>query len=325
MKFVPKYNFQVLNEEEYPFAIKKIEEDLSKYQNSGYFDTFDGKKNYYEYFLCENSKASIVIVHGLSEFTKKFYEIAFYLLNMGYNVFLFDQRCHGLSCRLTDRVDMIHVDKFEDYAADLSLFIDNVVIPADDKPLYLYSISMGGAVSLLYLANEQTKIKKAVLAAPLIDPKDTMVPRLIAKAGIIFWTALHGSKSKFKFSKEFNPEVPYRSELDSSRCRFERNMELRREEVMYQSTPLSLGWTYNSVSIRPKLLRRSFIKKIKTPLLLISSGKDMVVKNDAHEIFARRCDYCDRIIIDGATHSVLSSKSSIIKEHLSACLEFYDS
>lgn len=325
MKFIPNYNWKILTDEEYPKAIKEIEKTLEKYRNSGFFDTFDGKKNYYEYFLCEDSKASIVVVHGLSEFTKKFYELTFYFLNQGYNVFLFDQRCHGLSSRLTDRVDMIHVDSFNDYAKDLSLFVDNVVIPADNKPLYLYSISMGGAVSLLYLAKEQNKISKAVLAAPMMDPKDTIVPRVIAKMGVIYLTALHGKKAKFKFSKEFNPEAPYKIELDGCRNRFEHNMELRRSDERYQSTPLTLGWTYNSVSIRPKVLRRRFINKIKTPLLLISSGKDTVVKNDAHEIFDNRCKNCKRIIIKDATHSVLSSTASIMDEHLTACLKFYES
>ena len=79
----------------------------------------------------------MVILHGMSEFTCKHYELAYYLLQQGYNVFLYDQRGHGRSQRLTDRIDLIHVERFSDFVEDLDLFVNNIVLPAADKPLYL--------------------------------------------------------------------------------------------------------------------------------------------------------------------------------------------
>ena len=115
MRFVPDYTLQILSEEEFPAGIREIERQLDACRHEGYISSFDGTRLHYEYFLAENSVASVVIVHGLSEFTKKFYEVASYLLRQGYNVFLYDQRCHGLSDRLTDRIDLIHVDRYRDY------------------------------------------------------------------------------------------------------------------------------------------------------------------------------------------------------------------
>ena len=157
----------IISEKDFPEKIAKIESEFDKIRKEGFFDSFDGKKLYFEYFPKENAKASVVIVHGLSEFTKKFYEIAWYFYLEGYSVYLYDQRCHGRSCRLGARADILHVDKFSDYAKDLNEFIKNIVLKTSDKPIYLYSHSMGGAAAALYLSKWQDTVKKAVMSAPL--------------------------------------------------------------------------------------------------------------------------------------------------------------
>ena len=90
---------------------------------------------------------AVLYRHFKPKFTKKYHEFAWYLLNQGYDVFLFDQRCHGLSCRLTDRTDLIHVASFTHYYQDLHCFVQQIVKPATKLPLYLYAHSMGGAVA----------------------------------------------------------------------------------------------------------------------------------------------------------------------------------
>ena len=92
MRFIPNYTLTILSEEEFSSKIVEIEEDLAKVKVSGTYQAFDGIDIAYEYFLAENSKASVVIVHGLSEFTRKFYEFIYYCLHHGLNVFIYDQR-----------------------------------------------------------------------------------------------------------------------------------------------------------------------------------------------------------------------------------------
>ena len=66
-------------------------------------------------------------------------------------MFLYDQRCHGLSERLTERVDLIHVDRFDDYVKDLEIYIDTIVAKnKGSNPLYIFSHSMGGTVTAMY-------------------------------------------------------------------------------------------------------------------------------------------------------------------------------
>ena len=112
MKFRPDYQFSVFAEEEFAEKFREAAAQMEPCRQEGFFHSFDGKDLYYEYFLAENSRGAVVILHGLSEFTKKYHEFAYYLLNQGYDVFLYDQRCHGRSCRLTENPDVIHVGRF---------------------------------------------------------------------------------------------------------------------------------------------------------------------------------------------------------------------
>lgn len=322
MRFVPSYKLEIIPEENFNTEISKIEEALLKYVNTGYFTAFDKTKIFYEYFLCENSKATVVIVHGLSEFTKKFYEVIYYFLNQGYNVFIHDQRCHGLSDRLTKQRDLLHVDSFNDYAKDLSQFIEEIVTPNAEGPIYIYSHSMGGAISAIYLAQNPNKIKKAVFSAPLFEPVVKKVSNKVARASAFIGRLLVGGKKRFFINRDFDPNVEYKEAFGSSKVRFDYNIKLRRENPMYQSTPMSYGWVYNSLAVHSQVFGKRVIDKIKTPILLISAEKDTTVKTARHEKFAKQCDNCTFMQIEDEGHALLSSCNATLERVLKATFDF---
>lgn len=323
MRYIPNYELKVLTNSEFKEQIATIEATLSEYKNEGYFKSFDGTNIHYEYFLCENSKASVVIVHGLSEFTKKYYESTMYFLNQGYNVFLYDQRCHGLSDRLTKRIDMIHVKSFKHYAKDLDLYIDNIVLKADKKPIYLYSHSMGGAVTATYLTQHENKVEKAVLSAPLFQPEIGNVPLPIAKGGIKMLSILVGPKRKYSGSKEFNPNFEFEKSDDESYSRFEHNMSMRVNNENYQTTPMSLDWVNSALGHSLYIRRKRVVDRIKTPVLLITAENDTVVRIQPHYDFAKMCPLCEHVVQKGAKHAMLTSTDEIIAQHVDCVMKFF--
>lgn len=326
MLFKPDFNFKLLTAEKFTENIGRINEELSQYAVTGTFNSHDNKPLFYEYFLCENAKANIVIVHGLSEFTKKFYEFTYYCLNSGYNVFMYDQRGHGLSFRETKDKTLIHVKNYNQYEKDLSKFIQTVVIPISDKQIYLYSHSMGGAVAILNLAQGNSRIKKAVLSAPLIEPYlGYSLPRWLARTGLACAKFFIGGKRRFPGSKDFNPEVKYNGKNEQCEVRFKYNLNMRCQNENYQTTPLSIGWTYATLGLREKLLKKSLVKKINTPILLITAEKDTTVKNDAHYEFANKCCLCEHKVIKDAKHGMLTSTNEIMKEHIELTMRFLES
>lgn len=322
MRYIPSYQLNIIDEENFATEISAVEDKLGKIINSGSFTAFDGVNIYYEYFLAENSRGNVVIVHGLSEFTKKFYEIIYYTLNQGYNVFIYDQRCHGLSGRLTDERDLLHVDSFSDYVKDLNYFIDEVVLKTEDKPVYLFAHSMGGAIAALYLAEQKDKVKRAVLSAPMFEPIVKNVPTVIAREGVRVGRVIFGGKRKFFLSEEFNPETKYHHCYGLSEARFRKNMELRCGNEMYQSTPMSFGWVSGSLTVGKKVLSRRVAGKIKTPILIISASEDKMVNNKMQEKFLNKCINCEFKSIEYATHSILSSDEIILSQVLNLTFDF---
>lgn len=323
MKILPSYQLSVLNEEDYQENMTAISEQLDQVRQEGTFSGFDGKPLYYEYFQAQESRGAVVVVHGLSEFTKKYLEFSWYFLNQGYDVFLYDQRGHGHSCRLTDQPDMIHVDAFSHYSKDLHCFIADVVSKATDKPLYLYAHSMGCAVALQYLAQHPQVFVKAALSAPMIEPLTGSVSPRVARFGLGAYMLVSKGTKRFWRTNDFDPDYPFERSQDQSRSRFQWNMHFRLADECYHTTPMSFRWVQQSLSLRPKLMRSSFLKKLCTPILMLSAQKDTVVNAQAQEAFAEKCPNCRRIVIKDTTHGMLSGTQETVTAHIRLVLDHF--
>lgn len=323
MKIKPDYQLSVLCEEDFPEKRAAIEEQLDSCREEGTFAGFDGKSLYYEYYRAQDSRAAVVVAHGLSEFTGKYREFAWYLLHQGYDVFLYDQRCHGKSCRLTDRMDLIHVDHFTDYQKDLDRFVCDVVRKVTDQPLYLYAHSMGGAVAAQYLGNHPDVFQKAVLSAPMIQPLTRGVPTWVARWGLTAYTLFGDKKQKFWGAPSYDPNYSFERSRDQSRGRFAWNMKQRHENPCYCTTPQTIRWVQQSVSLRAKLTSRRFLKKIKTPILMICADDDGLVCRQAQQEFAERCPACRSVVIPGSTHAMLCGTREVITEHIQQVLSHF--
>lgn len=325
MRFSPSHELHILPEEEFTSAMPRIEAMLDACRHSGHVASFDGLALFYEYFLAENSIGTIVVVHGLSEFTKKFYEIAWYFLHQGYNVVLYDQRGHGLSGRLTNSIPLIHVDRFEDYVEDLDTIIHKVVLPAvKDAPLFLFAHSMGGAVATLHMATHpDSPVQKTVLSSPLIAPRTGKVPFWLLRALAHLEARFAGKKAKSCQASEFDPHVCHTPRSpDLSAARFERNLALRRSTVYYQSTPQTAGWNSEVLDLRHILLSRKITDAIQTPTLLLSAGKDSIVRLREQHTFAKRCAACRLYTLENARHSLFTGSEPILAEMLTQTFTF---
>ncbi len=316
----------ILTEDEFRSQIDTIEATLDEAGRDGTIDTFDGRELYYRVFPTENSIGTVVIVHGLSEFTEKFYEMSWYFNGQGYDVVVYDQRGHGRSSRLTEPNSVLHVDRFDDYATDLDSIIRTVALPiSNGKPLYLLGHSMGGAVVMFYLAaHPDTPVQKAVLSAPLILPHLKHMP---------LWLARMGTKYEFKkvgrgdvasdFSHPFNPNAKFENSPDISRARFDHNMKRRCSHPRYQTVMKSIGWNREALYIYRRLLAPSFANSIRTPMLLLSAGADTMVKNKPHHTFAAKCDCCRLQTIENAKHCMFTGNTAVYEEFLRQILTFF--
>ena len=114
-------------------------------------------------------RASLVLVHGRTEFIEKYREVMSELVARDIEVFTLDWRGQGLSTRELDARDKGHVTDFRHYVEDMRRYVDRVVRPQSPAALYLLSHSMGGNIALHYLREHPGVFRRALLVAPMVD------------------------------------------------------------------------------------------------------------------------------------------------------------
>jgi len=120
-----------------------------------------------------NWKGSVIIVHGLNEHANCYSALAKHLNSVGFDVHALDLQGHGQS-----EGDRLYVQSFEDYVTDLKQFVK--IVKKEYKPgspMFLYSHSMGGLISILALEDECDLVNGAVFSAPsLVIQQPTRIP-----------------------------------------------------------------------------------------------------------------------------------------------------
>lgn len=312
----------VFSEENYPRCMAELEKNLEKTVEKGYFIAKDGLSLYYERFPKPEAETCLVLVHGFTEFSKKYHELAGYLGQAGYEVFLYDHRGHGLSDRQVMPPSLTHVDSYADYVSDLEQYLEQIVRPAaGSRPIYLFSHSMGAAVVTLYLQKHPAEIGKAVLSSPMIVPV-TPLPLWFLSA----YTKQEGKKlgftARFPHTKDFDPDPVFEKSSDTSRNRFEHHIALRRAEPRYQNAASTHGWMHCSLNIYKELLNRAALRPIETRILLTQAGKDTVVRLRPQDQLAKRLPHCERVVFPEAKHTIFYGDSQTVETYLACVLDF---
>ena len=323
MLFESAYEYNIIKDEEFPTKIVEVTNILNDCVNSGYFTSYDNHKMYYEFFKVANPKANIVVVHGYTEFTKKYYELAWYFVSMGFNVFLYDARGHGYSYRLSDDPQMTHVDKYEDYVDDLDAYVKQIVIPnSDGVPINLLGHSMGGTIAQLYISIKENPICKTILSAPMIYPYTPPLPRFVLKKLLEGEARKFGWDHRFKYSSEFNPEAKMDKSNDLSHTRFQYNLETRIKDEKYRNSYGSNRWNYEAICAIEKLLDKNLIKNVKCEVLIIIAGKDTAVNPKHQKKLAKKLG-CEYKVFENSKHSLYTLPDYELCDYVDALIDFY--
>jgi acylglycerol lipase len=140
--------------------------------------TFKGVRNasiYYQCWLPEGeSRAVLLIVHGLAEHSGRYMNVVNYFVPLGYAVYGVDHVGHGKSSGTR-----VYVERFEDYTDTLKAYFDMVRRWQADKPICLVGHSMGGLIGAVYLLSHQAELTGAVLSGPAVKIHGTVSPAFI--------------------------------------------------------------------------------------------------------------------------------------------------
>lgn len=303
--------------------LNEVEPFLAGIRKQGSFSSFDGNKISYEAYGNSDSKAAVLVLHGFTESAEKFREVAYYFYSEGYSVYSLDLRGHGNSFRTSKKTGTVNAESFDDYAEDINAFVETVIRPCcADKPLYIFSHSLGSTAAILYMESHPDVVSRAVLSSPMICgnmgmpvPVAAMVAKLLCAVG--------GNNISAPGRCKFNPELKFDDSDATSEARFEYYQEKRKNNILLQTSGPSFGWVNASIRARDKLL--SDAHKIKPPLLILRPEEDKQLLSEYQDKFIAEVTDVKVVGIKGSKHEIFGSTDKVLEEYYRAIFGFLTS
>ena len=291
----------------------------------GQFAAHDKRALHYAYTLPSNAKAVIVVVNGRTESVLKYQELFYELTNAGYAVFSYDHRGQGLSARLLENPHKGHVENFQDYVADLFVFVDQVVKTKTDLPRFVMAHSMGGAITSFALAQRPDDFVAAALMSPMHAPNAELV--FGARDGCRLETMLGWSCSDcfagftnqpFK-DRGFDGNVYTHSQL-----RYQRFMQVYQQHPQIQLGGPTWQWLAQACAVEEAVIAQA--PQIKTPMLVLQASADQAVTAEAQQAFCQASQFCAHqqvLTIHNARHELIIEADQYRIPALQAVFHFF--
>lgn len=300
-----------------------VEPFLQEIGEDGYFEASDGKKIHYVAYKNENAVGNIAVVHGFTESGEKLREMCWYFYNMKLNVFSLDNRGHGYSHRHNDNREVVHIKNFTQYVDDLDTFVKKVIKKDCSRlPLYLYSHSMGGAISVQYLQEHPDVFSKAVLSAPMIKAKTAGIPEGVARIVTRLFILFGKEKEKVIGYKGFNPERTYENSHDTSKARFDYYQAKRCADEKYQTAAPSYRWVNEAIKVSALNLDDRRNARITAKVLLCQPEEDSSVVSEMEDVFISKVKNGKLVRFKDCRHEIYNSIDATVMEYLDVIEDF---
>ena len=281
----------------------------------------DGKQLYGESYSADGARGTVFVLHGFTENAVKYSEIIYRFLSDGLSVFIYEQRGHGRSYRKVADKTLTHIDRFEEYVEDFETVLDSA---ADmPKPYYLFSHSMGGAVSALFMEKHPGVFKKAVLSSPMIAPTHGDMPIFIPKLICRFCIATFRKHKRIFVSKPYPGKEEFATSCATSEEKFAYYEEIKRKNEDFHNYSATYGWLLQSLLVTKKILAKGAPERIDVPVLILSAELDNVVLADKQQEFASRLARCRIETVKGAKHEVFLSPDEVTTPYFNKITEFF--
>ena len=271
-----------------------------------------GKQLFCSVFHAEHPNGNVLFVHGFTENVYKFSEIIYSLLKNGFNVLAYDQRGHGRSWRdetISD-ISLTHVDHFGEYIQDMEIIM-NQKASCLTGPWMVFSHSMGGAVTSLYMEKHPEVFSRAVFCAPMIQP-NTGMPQAVVRIMCGMMRILGRRKSRVFISKPYLEKEVFEESSATSRERFDWYEEMRMQHREYQNNGPTYGWTMEAMNVTKQILAPGEPEKITCPVKLYTAEKDAMVLPEAQKAFIDRVKQGSFLFVKDARHEIYRSEDAVL-------------
>jgi acylglycerol lipase len=143
---------------------------MSECQSS--FGTFDGLRLGERSWLPpQQACGAVVVLHGFTEHGGRYAPLAEQLCGCGYAVYAPDLRGHGRS-----EGSRAWIRSFDEYLADVEVYLERIRARQPGRPLFLFGHSMGGTISTLLAVLGRLEVRGLILSAPGVVLGDGVFP-----------------------------------------------------------------------------------------------------------------------------------------------------
>lgn len=240
------------------------------------YTTHDGIKLYLQAWMPDESKAAVLLVHGLGEHSSRYVHLAERLVKIGISVFTFDGRGHGKSVKGKPNA---YFKSYEDYLRDIDSLFRKVKSYVPGVPTFLYGHSMGGGLVAAYVLKYQPKTAGVILSSPAIKEAEGTSQILIALSGII---------SKY---------LPKLKALKLDATKISRNPK---EVEKYLNDPLVYSDAIPARTGHQLLQMMRFIQNLgryfESPLLLVHGSADELTNPKGSEMLFKKAKSTDKTL-----------------------------
>ncbi len=254
------------------------------------------------------ARGSVVVSPGRTEPIEKYVESARRLALRGFVVLIHDWRGQGLSDRLLKDRRLGHAagrDLFlADFRALLSAFASRL-----PEPWIALGHSMGGCLTLLALAEGETRFSGAILSAPMLGLRVGSVPRPLVRALAAALTALGAGALAVPIATRlpaFEANV-----LTHDRDRYARSLAQLEACPDLALGPPTWAWLDFAFKATHGLAADPGVSRVEIPVTVIAAGDDRLVDNAAARAVTGRLPKGRYLEAPRAFHEILQETDEV--------------
>jgi lysophospholipase len=250
------------------------------------------------------ARGTVVLSQGRTEAIEKYYEVIGELQARGFTVITHDWRGQGFSARFLHTARG-HARGWRLFINDFKELLDTYG-PGLPRPWIAMGHSMGGALTLLALAEGETRFSACILSAPMLGLTD--VGRREREARVMAWL-----RTLVGRGAELVPEHPTdpldgefeENILTRDRVRFERWQAQLKGTPELQLFGVTWGWLAFALSVIFRIERLDRLERISIPVTVIAAGDDKICISAAARAATARIPQGRYVEVEEARHEIL--------------------
>jgi len=239
--------------------------------------TPDGRQLRFAHWKQPDSRATVIIVTGRTEYIEKYIDTVRDLQDGSLSFAIYDHCGQGDSGRLLADAEKGHVDRFDRYVDDLHQIVTASRDIFGSGPLHLLCHSMGATIAWLYYARHGGSVDSLILASPMFSIETGFrLPPFVIES-VVELCCRSGMGERYAVTTgPFDPDLPFAGNvLTTDPERFSFNLHMARELPHARIGGPTYRWMHEAFKAMRRA--RSTIAAVDCPVHVLEGVEDRVV------------------------------------------------